>query len=88
MSDTSGQDWLPADLEGLPEDDDTKYECIDGVLLVAPTPRLAHAAALAALSPETLHEWLTWTEPVTGAELSLKAERFGADVWGDGLPAI
>ncbi|HEY5490024.1 MAG TPA: Uma2 family endonuclease [Gemmatimonadaceae bacterium] len=42
--------WLPADLEQIPEEAGYKYECIDGVLLVTPTPRMVHAAALAALS--------------------------------------
>jgi len=44
--------WLPADLEQIPEEAGYKYECIDGVLLVTPAPRMVHAAALAALSYE------------------------------------
>lgn len=33
--------------------------------------------------PEILREQLTWTDPVTGAELVLDVQRFFAEVWGD-----
>ncbi len=36
--------------------------------------------------PEILRERLTWTDPVSGAELALDVERFFAEVWGDALP--
>ena len=183
--------WLPADLEQFPEGDGCKYECIDGVLLVTPAPRVVHVAALAVLGeqivlflsgqghgrrvisstadlrpepttvvepdlfvlrapataktrlddptcavliaevlspstakrdrgikrmlyqrvgvpeywivdldarlierwtpsdarPEILREQLTWTDPVSGAELVLDVQRFFAEVWGDESPA-
>ena len=49
MPATSDQYWLPADLEQFPEGDGCKYECIDGVLLVTPAPRMVHAVALGRL---------------------------------------
>ena len=50
MPATSEHYWLPTDLEQIPEEAGYKYECIDGVLLVTPAPRMVHVAALAALS--------------------------------------
>jgi Uma2 family endonuclease len=50
MPATTEHYWLPVDLEQFPEGDGCKYECIDGVLLVTPAPRMVHAAALAHLS--------------------------------------
>jgi Uma2 family endonuclease len=37
--------WTPDDVRALP-DDGNKYECIDGVLLVTPTPRPVHQYAV------------------------------------------
>lgn len=37
--------WTPDEVRALP-DDGNKYECIDGVLLVAPTPRPVHQYAV------------------------------------------
>ncbi|MFI5245091.1 MAG: Uma2 family endonuclease [Gemmatimonadales bacterium] len=37
--------------------------------------------------PEILRIRLTWTDPVTGAELVLDVERYFADVWGDEAPS-
>jgi len=42
--------WLPADLDQFPIGDGCKYECIDGVLLVTPAPRVSHVVAQAFLS--------------------------------------
>ncbi|MDP1890835.1 MAG: Uma2 family endonuclease [Gemmatimonadaceae bacterium] len=50
MPATTEHYWLPSDLEQLPEEAGYRYECIDGVLLVTPAPRIVHAAALAHLS--------------------------------------
>lgn len=52
MPATTEHYWLPEDLEQFPEGDGCKYECIDGVLLVTPAPRVVHAAALAALGEQ------------------------------------
>jgi len=49
MPATSDHYWLPADLEQFPEGDGNRYECIDGVLLVTPAPRVVHAVALGRL---------------------------------------
>ena len=40
--------WTPEDVWALP-DDGNRYECIDGVLLVTPSPRLTHQLVLARL---------------------------------------
>ncbi|HEY5491791.1 MAG TPA: Uma2 family endonuclease [Gemmatimonadaceae bacterium] len=37
--------------------------------------------------PEILREQLTWTDPVSGAELVLDVERYFAAVWGEESPA-
>jgi Uma2 family endonuclease len=37
--------WTPDDVRALP-DDGKRYECIDGELLVSPSPRVAHQRAL------------------------------------------
>ena len=50
MPATTEHYWLPADLEQIPEEAGHRYECIDGMLLVTPAPRMVHAAALAHLS--------------------------------------
>ncbi len=37
--------WTPADvLAEFPESNSTRYECVDGILLVTPAPRSAHVA--------------------------------------------
>jgi Uma2 family endonuclease len=36
--------------------------------------------------PEILRERLTWTDPVSGAELVIDVARFFAEVWGDESP--
>ncbi len=41
--------WTPDDVWALP-DDGNRYECIDGVLLVSPSPRLTHQRVLMRLS--------------------------------------
>ena len=46
MPATTEHYWLPADLERFPVGDGCRYECIDGVLLVTPAPRMVHVAAL------------------------------------------
>ncbi|MDP1891710.1 MAG: Uma2 family endonuclease [Gemmatimonadaceae bacterium] len=42
--------WTPDDVWALP-DDGNRYECIDGVLLVTPSPQPPHQFVLGALSP-------------------------------------
>lgn len=49
MPATSHRYWLPTDLEQFPEGDGCKYECIDGVLLVTPAPKVVHAVAVSHL---------------------------------------
>lgn len=41
--------WTAAEVQALPDDPQHRYECVDGELLVSPTPRLAHQLALTAL---------------------------------------
>jgi Uma2 family endonuclease len=41
--------WTAAEVQALPDDPSHLYECVDGVLLVSPTPRLAHQGAVTAL---------------------------------------
>ena len=45
---TESRYWLPDDLDTLP-DDGNRYECIDGVLLVTPSPRWTHQRVLGEL---------------------------------------
>jgi len=42
MPDVVERYWTPEDVRQLP-DDGNRYECIDGVLLVTPAPRIPHA---------------------------------------------
>ncbi len=42
---TESRYWLPDDLDTLP-DDGNRYECIDGVLLVTPSPKWTHQRVL------------------------------------------
>ena len=46
MPASTDRHWTPADLEQFPEKDGNKYECIDGVLFVTPTPRVVHQLAV------------------------------------------
>jgi Uma2 family endonuclease len=41
--------WTAADVQALPDDPLHRYECVDGVLLVSPSPDLVHQSALMAL---------------------------------------
>lgn len=41
--------WTAAEVQALPDDPQHRYECVDGVLLVSPTPRLVHQLALTEL---------------------------------------
>jgi len=45
---TDSRYWTPDDVWALP-DDGNRYECIDGVLLVSPSPRLTHQRVLGRL---------------------------------------
>ena len=47
----SSRRWTPSQVLALPADGN-RYECIDGELLVTPSPRLAHQRALRALYDE------------------------------------
>jgi Uma2 family endonuclease len=42
--------WTAAEVLALPDDPSHRYECVDGALLVTPTPRLAHQGAVTALA--------------------------------------
>lgn len=53
----SERHWTPDDVWALP-DDGKRYECIDGVLLVSPSPRPAHQIAHRELTVR-LFEWLS-----------------------------
>jgi Uma2 family endonuclease len=46
---TDQKQWTPDDLWALP-DDGNRYECIDGLLLVTPSPTPAHQFVLAELN--------------------------------------
>ena len=41
--------WTAAEVQALPDDPSNRYECVDGVLLVSPTPRLVHQSAVSEL---------------------------------------
>jgi Uma2 family endonuclease len=41
--------WTAAEVQALPDDPSHRYECVDGVLLVSPTPRTAHQSAVTVL---------------------------------------
>jgi Uma2 family endonuclease len=41
--------WTAAEVQALPDDPSNRYECVDGELLVSPTPRLIHQSVLTAL---------------------------------------
>jgi Uma2 family endonuclease len=42
--------WTAAEVQALPDDPTHRYECVDGVLLVSPTPRLVHQSAVTVLA--------------------------------------
>jgi Uma2 family endonuclease len=42
--------WTAAEVQALPDDPAHRHECVDGVLLVSPTPRLVHQGAVTALA--------------------------------------
>jgi Uma2 family endonuclease len=41
--------WTAADVRALPDDPGRRMECVDGALLVSPSPRLPHQLAVGAL---------------------------------------
>ncbi|MCO4098530.1 MAG: Uma2 family endonuclease [Gemmatimonas sp.] len=41
--------WTAAEVQNLPEEPGKRFECVDGELLVSPSPALAHQIALALL---------------------------------------
>lgn len=41
--------WTAAEVQALPDDPSHRYECVDGVLLVSPAPRMAHQSAVTVL---------------------------------------
>jgi Uma2 family endonuclease len=41
--------WTAVDVQSLPDDPSHRYECVDGVLLVSPSPRTAHQVAVMVL---------------------------------------
>lgn len=53
---TESRYWLPDDLDTLP-DDGNRYECIDGVLLVTPSPRWSHQDLVVAFTDQ-LRGWV------------------------------
>jgi Uma2 family endonuclease len=42
--------WTAAEVQALPDDPTHRYECVDGVLLVSPSPRTLHQAAVTELT--------------------------------------
>jgi Uma2 family endonuclease len=42
--------WTVAEVQALPDDPSHRVECVDGVLLVSPTPRTAHQSAVTDLA--------------------------------------
>ena len=44
------RDWTAAAVQALPEDPQHRIECVDGMLLVSPTPRLVHQSAVTVLA--------------------------------------
>ena len=42
--------WTADDVRALPDDPHNRYECVDGVLLVSPSPRRSHQQCVTALS--------------------------------------
>jgi Uma2 family endonuclease len=46
MAATQPHRWTAADVQALPDNPHERYECVDGVLLVSPSPRMAHQRML------------------------------------------
>ncbi len=42
--------WTAAEVQALPDDPSHRMECVDGMLLVSPTPQLAHQGAVTELA--------------------------------------
>jgi Uma2 family endonuclease len=42
--------WTAAEVQALPDDPSNRYECVDGELLVSPSPRTLHQSALIVLT--------------------------------------
>lgn len=42
--------WTAAEVQALPDDPTHRYECVDGELLVSPSPRTAHQSAVMELA--------------------------------------
>ena len=42
--------WTAAEVQALPDDPSNRYECVDGVLLVSPSPRTLHQSAVTELA--------------------------------------
>jgi Uma2 family endonuclease len=42
--------WTAAEVHALPDDPSHRYECVDGELLVSPTPRMVHQSAVFVLA--------------------------------------
>lgn len=42
--------WTAAEIQALPDDPTHRYECVDGELLVSPSPRTAHQSAVMELA--------------------------------------
>ena len=38
--------WTAAEVQALPDDPSHRYECVDGLLLMSPTPRTTHESAV------------------------------------------
>ena len=41
--------WTAAEVQALPDDPSNRYECVDGELLVSPSPRTLHQSAVSVL---------------------------------------
>ncbi len=52
--------WTADDVRGLPDDPRNRYECVDGVLLVSPSPRRSHQFCVLALAA-ALRSYVTRT---------------------------
>jgi Uma2 family endonuclease len=44
------REWTASDVRALPDDPRHRYECIDGILFVSPSPRWAHQRAVTELA--------------------------------------
>ncbi|WIY81705.1 hypothetical protein [Propionimicrobium sp. PCR01-08-3] len=48
-----GRALTRADLEAMPDDDGRRYELIDGVLIVSPSPRHLSSTGISASAPDS-----------------------------------